>query len=99
MICQRCGNSFDADDAWSDFSAECFMLNYDNISERLCAECAIKAIEDEENDIYFETCECCGRRFDFIEENCHFTLEHGIDLRDIWQRDGRILCKDCAENW
>lgn len=71
-------------------------MNYDNLAIRLCLDCAINAIDDEVDGVYFETCEECGKRFDLIEEQSKFRYypdDYGR-LRDYW--DDKILCAECA---
>ena len=93
--CKWCGKSFDLDDTRDVFMIET-LLNYDNLAIRLCLECAINAIDDEVAGVYYETCEECGKRFDFIEEQSKFRYypnDYG-SLRDHW--DDKIRCAECA---
>lgn len=93
--CEWCGKTFDVDEARDDFECETG-LSYDNLALCLCGDCAIDAIDDEADGVYFETCEECGNRFDLFEEQSKF--ENGPNdygsLRDYW--DEKILCADCA---
>lgn len=58
----------------------------------------MQAIEDEVDGVYYETCEECGKVFDFIEDSnefgSHFNWYDRMDLRDCWRN--KILCCDCA---
>lgn len=100
-ICEYCGKTFDYQEEEDYFSIEEHLLNYENVKKRLCGKCAVKAIEiDEEDDIYFDRCDKCGKVFDLaVEEgkfDNYFTPYSGERLRDIWDQDGHILCCDCA---
>lgn len=93
--CEYCGAKFDPDEAEDIFESEHPYLLYENIAKCLCGECASKAIEDEEDGVYFETCEECGDRFDYILENAKFYSWTGESLLDA--TGGNILCASCAE--
>lgn len=96
--CEWCDTVFDLDDAESIFTSETFCLSYANIKKCLCGNCAVQAIEDEVDGVYFETCEECGKEFDLITESnefdSNFSEANGTSLRDYW--DDKILCSDCA---
>lgn len=96
--CESCGKRFDPEDAEDYFIEETFLLSYDNLKKCLCGECAVKALEDKEDGIYYETCECCGKVFDLVfdeeEFASHFSWCNGTSLRDYW--DDKIRCADCA---
>lgn len=96
--CEWCDNLFDPDEAEYYFENETYNLSYSNVEKCLCGECAVKAIDDKVDGVYFETCENCGRKFDMIEDEWkfenHFSWDSGADLRDNW--DEQILCADCA---
>ena len=99
-ICEKCGTEFDLDEAEYEFSLES-TLEYEKFKPCLCVDCAVSAIEDKEEDVYFETCEECGREFDLIEEEAKFEddarYECNVDeasLRDWWKE--KYLCSDCA---
>lgn len=97
-VCEWCGKEFDLQEAEYEFESETFMLSYDNLHKSLCGSCAVKAIEDEVDGVYYEICEECGKEFDMIEDSCkfdsHFTGYSGTELRDYWK--DKILCCDCA---
>ena len=97
-ICECCGNEFDKKEAESYFISECGMFSYDNFKKCLCGKCAVDAIEDCENYVYYEKCEECGKEFDLAEDESrfaeHFPWYNGTRLRDHW--DNKILCADCA---
>lgn len=98
QICDRCGKEYDPDYDEGEFMNDNWLLSYSNVQGNLCSDCATAAIEDKEDGIYFETCECCGKHFDLIlEENVfdsNFPWFNGTSLRDYWQ--GGIICADCA---
>lgn len=96
--CKWCGKSFDPAEAADVFEIETVLFEYSNFNIDLCDECAIEAIEDEVDGIYFEICEECGRTFDWFEALGQFTSNsyHSEleDYRDFCE--DRILCYDCA---
>lgn len=96
-VCEWCKNEFDLDFDRDTFEIETF-LSYPNLRKCLCSECAIQAIEDEVDGVYYETCERCNRTFDLIEEMAQFDRNfpwyNGTRLRDHWTSE--ILCADCA---
>lgn len=96
--CEWCGQRYNKEEAESIFSMETFRLSYSNIRRNLCGECAVQAIEDEVDGVYFETCEECRKEFDLIEESNefdnNFSWANGTSLRDYW--DDKIICCDCA---
>ena len=99
-ICDRCGCEFDEDEAREQFDDEFESgdFDYDNFDKDVCGDCAIEIINNDEEGYYFETCEECGCRFDFCEEELKFNNAHGYgngtDIRDFW--DDGPLCADCA---
>ena len=97
--CEWCGESFDLEDAELEFDAEAFLLVYRNVRKCLCGACALEAIEDKTDGIYYETCDKCGKTFDLILEESaysnHFSWFNGTSLRDEWGDNG-IICADCA---
>mgnify|MGYP002626828949 CR=1 FL=1 len=96
--CEWCGKSFDTDEAEDYFESETWLLSYGNVKKCLCGECAVQAIEDQVDGVYFETCEKCGKTLDLIEDegtfDNHFPWYNGTRLRDHW--DSQILCAECA---
>lgn len=96
-ICEWCGKRFDKDFDSDTFEIET-ILCYQNLRKCLCAECAIQAIHDEVDGVYYETCERCGKTFDLIEDmgkfDSKFPWYNGTRLRDHWNTE--ILCADCA---
>ena len=96
--CEWCGNEFDLEEAEDIFDAEIFTLSYDNFKKCLCGNCAVQAIEDKVDRVYFETCEKCGKKFDLFENETEFAEQfdwsNGIELRDCWGK--MILCAECA---
>ena len=96
-ICEWCGKNFDVEFDADTFEIEQGLLTYRNIRKCLCAECAIQAIEEQVEGVYFETCERCGIAFDYILDSSRFaSLVDGIHLISTWDND--ILCCDCAIN-
>lgn len=99
-ICEWCGKSFDPEEANEYFSLDAGIFSYDKIRKCLCGECAVKAIEDKIEGVYYETCEQCGRTFDVVEEesdfDSHFSWANGTNLYDYWHN--QILCAECALN-
>lgn len=95
--CKWCGESFDREDALYEFEGET-LLNYANLALRLCGSCAIQAIEDEVDGVYFETCADCGTQFDLIEEQSKFDSDPNDFgyLRDYWDDGDRPRCAECA---
>ena len=98
--CELCHKPFDPEEAEYYFESETFQLSYNNIEKCLCGECAVQALEDKVDGVYFETCEKCGKKFDLIDEESifdnHFPWYNGTELRDHW--DEHILCAECAIN-
>ena len=91
-ICDWCGVEFDESEAESTFFDEC-RLEYGNLTKCLCGNCAVQAIEDLVDGVYYETCDKCGKRFDLIEEEAEFENQvNGTSLRDF----SSVLCCDCA---
>ena len=97
--CECCGKRFDVEDAEDIFLEEYRVLSYQNFIKPLCGECAIEIIQDEVEGFYYETCEKCGKRFDYIEEcgNYYHYSNGDTDLTDCW--DDQILCAECAINY
>ena len=95
--CKWCGESFDRNDDKEYFEDET-LLSYDNLKKCLCGNCAVQAIEDQGDGVYFETCEKCGKTFDLIEDEVtfsnHFPWYNGTNLRNHW--NVQILCAECA---
>lgn len=101
-VCEWCGKEFEPEFDSDTFEIEEGILSYRNIRKCLCAECAIRAIDEQVEDVYFETCERCHRVFDYIADSGRFaSLVDGVHLIGMWDRD--ILCCDCAaeeaEHW
>ncbi len=96
--CEWCGNEFDVEEAEDIFEDETFMLSYQSVKKCLCGNCAVEAIKDAVDGVYFETCEKCGKEFDLFEDEMEFANQfdwfNGMVLRDYWKE--QILCADCA---
>lgn len=98
--CEWCGKRFDAEEAEDIFEEEYGgILSYHNFIKPLCGDCAVEIIRDEVEGFYYETCEECGKRFDYIEEcGKYYNYSNGdTDLTDCW--DDQILCAECAINY
>ena len=95
--CEQCGKRFNVNKAREIFEDECGRLwSYDNFTECLCGDCAVEAIQEEVEGVYFETCVKCGKRFDYGEECAEFyNYDNGdIGLAACW--DEGPLCASCA---
>lgn len=98
-ICHRCGEKFDWQETVNQFDIEygCSGFSYDGFRRTICFDCAQEVFDDGETGEYFETCERCGKRFDYFEELMHWRdYVNGTDLNDHW--DEEILCAECASD-
>ncbi|MBR6357644.1 MAG: hypothetical protein IKR99_05755 [Lachnospiraceae bacterium] len=98
-VCEWCGATFDPEEAEEYFDDNTFGLSYGNVKKCLCGECAVQAINDCVDGVYFETCEKCGQEFDLIIDEGEYASHFGFGsatLRDSWQEHYQILCADCA---
>ena len=87
--------NFNEEDAAETFENEC-LLKYERIRKYLCGDCAVQAIEDLVEDVYYETCDRCRKTFDLIEEEYEFEqMVSGTTLRDYWNPS--ILCAECTK--
>lgn len=94
--CEWCNKEFDEIEAEQEFEDEETLLSYKKIRKCLCGSCAIDAIEENVEDVYYETCEKCGKEFDLIEDEAEFEERcEGTSLTDWWLNNG-IICCDCA---
>lgn len=90
--CERCGKKYNYDEEVEEFDYY-RSFSYDNFNIKVCAECAKEIIDAEEDGVYFETCECCGKEFDVFEEEYEFSSRtNGDSLLDMEE----ILCCECA---
>lgn len=98
MKCKRCGKEFDIEETRVEFESET-LKNYDYLTIKICATCAIDAIRMQEDGIYFEYCERCGKKYDPIEDESRFeelhTNEYGT-YASIGDMTNELLCLDCA---
>ncbi len=92
--CEWCGKEFEISDAEDDFDREIGFFNYRNIKKCLCGSCAIDVFNEQVDGVYFETCELCGKEFDYILDSHEFENATDTYLTDLW--DSQILCCDCA---
>lgn len=96
--CEYCGKEYDPEYEEDTFACECSYLDYRNFRRNLCAECALQAIEDDDDGVYIERCEKCGCEFDLVLEkskfSSHFPWYNGTVLTDHWSN--HIQCADCA---
>lgn len=99
MRCERCKKNFIEEDAREEFELEEPTKSYDNFEIKLCGKCAIEVINDLEDGFYYEFCEECGDRYDFIRDNAEFehkyTNEYG-SYASISDLTNKLLCLDCA---
>ena len=97
LVCEYCGKEFDPEEARDYFELETG-YSYGNLRKTLCGNCAVEAIEDMDDEIYFETCEECGKTFELFSERVEFDSNfpdcNGVTLDDYWA--GKVLCCDCA---
>lgn len=93
--CENCGKKFNEVDAEEYFEMET-CLEYSRLAKCLCGKCAVQAIEDDDEGVYFETCERCGKTFDLAAEKAefssHFSWFDGLSLTSF----NEYLCADCA---
>ncbi len=96
-MCKRCGDSFKKKEAEIVFSEAIISLSYkENVKKCICGECAVQAFEDEDDGIFFETCNECGKYFDVMEEKGKFyDYTDDINLFDVWFMHGES-CAECA---
>ena len=92
--CEWCGKKFNPEEEAELFDYA-FKYDFRNFKKNLCAECAEEAIDEREEDVYFEDCECCGKKFDLIAVEKQIDEHYGDDA--YWMLDN-FLCLDCAEN-
>ena len=93
MKCEVCGKKINVEEERENFEIET-SKSYDNLAKKLCAECAMELIEDEVEGIYFEYCEECGKKYDFIYTENEFKWQHSDDPGAAIT--GKFLCLDCA---
>ena len=97
-ICEWCGETFDPEEAEEYFNDYMGLLSYEHITKCLCGKCAVEAIEGEVPDVYYVTCEKCGKTFDYCEDYGEFAWtvspERESRLFDYWY--DQILCCECA---
>lgn len=90
MKCVRCGEEYEKDEVCITFA------DINRVPMNMCEECLDKAYEDGEPNLFYDTCEDCGKDFDVIEEDMKYSenvpWEDGLDRNDY----GRILCAACA---
>ena len=99
--CENCGQKIDREEV--QYYCDTTKLNYDEVSKNLCAECLENARDNHDEGVIFDICDKCGKRFDVCEDEvlleCEAERRYGLcdmDLMDIWNNDGRILCAECA---
>lgn len=92
--CSRCGKKFDPEEV-SMYLFDGDTTLYDRLRSPLCDECANEAWNDQEEGIFFDTCDKCGKEFDVFEDEFRYNRERtdtGLGFRDLVD----ILCCDCA---
>ncbi len=95
-LCEKCGNEFEEWDAEYEFENgvdTSFPVSYDQLNKYLCGKCAI---EEFKNGNYYETCECCGKRFNPDSEQFEFEKQVSHKVLDADMFDLGIHCADCA---
>lgn len=93
--CEWCGKQYDPLSEVEEDNFDLFLLSYDNVSDRLCGKCANEAIENMVDGYYFETCEVCGKKFDYVIAKSKYESSHpDLFFEDSWE--GKIRCLDCA---
>jgi len=100
-VCEFCERKFKTRVEEGIFADELPSLSYENLAQTLCAACAIEAIEyNPTEDVYFDNCECCGKRFDMIEEDYEYI--NGAERMRVIGADkirytyDETLCAECA---
>lgn len=103
--CSWCGNRFNRETVEENFNTEysIYPFQYSCFRTILCYDCAVEAIEEGADGVYFDTCEECGTTFDYGEAvsdfESHFPWYNGTSLTDYWKTANKILCADCAMNY
>jgi len=96
-ICEKCGKEFDESEAADEFDEETMYssvaVSYYAFDRCLCGECAV---QEYENGNYYETCECCGKRFNPEDEESDFQNQVSYKVSDADMFEFGILCADCA---
>ena len=87
-VCDLCGAEFDPSEAEDEFESEFGILSYGNLEKTLCGKCAIEVINCKVDGVYFETCERCEKRFDYIEDSAadadaNFVLIEGGQIAEV----------------
>ena len=96
LKCEYCGKEYDPEEAEEYFNDEMAILVYSNVRKRLCGECAVQAIYDDEEGVYIQKCEECGREFDYVVDKWEFENDpstDGLSLIDCWEG---VKCAQCA---
>lgn len=97
-ICEKCGKDFDkwvTSVAFESLNFASLPMRYDRFDRSLCCACAI---EEYQNGNYFETCECCEKKFHPENENFVFQSNLMIRKLNFNMYDFGVLCADCAKN-
>lgn len=97
--CIFCGNEFDVVTTQNDFDYVTG-LSYNKIKPDLCFSCAVEAVESEMEGVYYETCDCCGKKFDLFEAEKRFIDAQATFEDETLEEQWRplTLCCDCALN-
>lgn len=97
-ICEKCGVEFDEDEVGFEFQMSvdsAFPVSYDEFGRSLCVDCAV---EEFESGNYFDTCECCGKRFNPQDDESEFLRQVSDRFVDADMFTFGLLCADCAAN-
>lgn len=93
--CQRCGKRYDPSEETDTFMMECG-LDYNGVTEDICAECASQALDDNEDGIYIETCSKCGCKYDPVIAESIFRDRFPNSSNSVWTF---IMCADCSSDY
>ena len=95
--CERCGKLYDEETDKLVFNDEWPPFKYDNIRPTLCLECIEEAYDDDEEGVYFDTCELCGQEFDYGRDNYDILVNRRVrELFPVWKEVGKVVCGDCV---
>ena len=93
--CKRCGKLYDPSEEADIFMMEC-ALDYNGVTEDICADCASKALDDYEEDVYLETCSKCGCKYDPVKAESTFTDRFPNSSNSVYSL---TMCADCASDY
>ncbi len=96
MVCEHCNKEYDVIEEEEIFSFEIFDYEYSNLTQDLCAKCAIESISNSVEGMILVECDECGTQMDYQEEISNYSIFGNLDcsLEDFSRR----LCSNCAIN-